>query len=155
LSSTDSSLDCSDFDRFYEQKFIRGAYNCIPRVESASIARNNQSLPASAPSDVVSTGAKIGIGIAVSIAGIGIVASIGLCWRRRQRRKAQVDGRSQFAQELPLGGHHEKSELPQGKHYEKIELPESEDSNATELPQGRHHERAEVPAISEPVELHE
>ena len=152
LNSTDSSLNCSEFDRFYEQKFIRGAYNCIAREKSASIADHNRSSPAS---DVVSTGAKIGIGIAVSIIGIGIVASIGLCWRRRQRRKTQVDVRSHLAHELPLGGHHEKPELPQGKHYERIELPESEDSITTELPQGRYHERAEVPTMLEPVELHE
>ena len=99
----------------------------LPNVTGQAITFNPTAIPSALPSkgsdDSLSTGAKAGIGVGVTLACLLLIA--GAAWfflRRRKnqqhvdREKAELDGSTQYG-----SGQYEKSELS-GNQYEKSEL---------------------------------
>ncbi|KAF4637159.1 hypothetical protein G7Y89_g903 [Cudoniella acicularis] len=110
IKSANSVFNCSKFDQFYSQHFIRGSYTCTS-------PSNNTSTKSSS----LSTGAKAGIGVGVSFEALVVITSIvtDLVKKKNSQRKEK--------RERSLGGEHNgtvgTSELPQGKHHERAEAP--------------------------------
>ncbi|KAL2063750.1 hypothetical protein VTL71DRAFT_5555 [Oculimacula yallundae] len=100
VNSTNTSFDCSEFDRFRSLGFIKGNYKSTnpPDKQSTSL----------------SGGAKAGIGIVATVlAIIFALCTWWFCFKKESSSKNQedVDPIDAIA-ELPQGGHHETTEVP-------------------------------------------
>lgn len=120
LISSNSSLNCSSLDNYYQTQVIRGAYNCTGLYGTSSTSTNTTSPAPRSGSSKLSTGAKAGIGIGVGIAVIALLA-LGV-WLILKKFKVvkRTEG-------VGMGTDDKKQELPQGRHHEKTELEARED----------------------------
>lgn len=115
-----NTLDCSGFQKEASPSgVIEGKFFC----QGSEPGQSNSSSPNNPPSahSRLSTGAKIGIGVALPLVAI-MVASIVFVWKKGYKLSLQRTGKTQ-----PVGPPHPReAELPLGSHYEKTELPVKE-----------------------------
>ncbi|CZR63789.1 uncharacterized protein PAC_13686 [Phialocephala subalpina] len=120
LVSSNSSLNCSTLNAYYQTQIIRGAYNCTG-LHGTSNSTNTTS-PGFHSKSKPSTGAKTGIGVGVGVTFIAMLA-LGIYLFLK---KFKVEKRSE-EDETRTKADVKKPELPQGGHHEKMELEAKED----------------------------
>lgn len=127
INNTNPRFNCSAFDEYKPQNFIRDIYHFTRPTDTA----NTNNITANA-NPTLSYGSEVGIGVGVGIAVITCITTIIYLVKKNYLSKDKPE-------KSPAGDGSEVSELPQGKHYEKAEV--SGERGATlELPLGRHHE---------------
>jgi hypothetical protein len=125
--SSNSSLNCSELDRYYSTQLIRGAYNCTGLHGNSAISPSNATnttSPVAAKSSKLSTGAKAGIGVGVGVAVVVAALALGIYLFLK---KFKVQKRSEGEEGTGPSADDKKAELPQGGHHEKTELEAKED----------------------------
>lgn len=138
IDSTNPALDCSQFQDFNDQNYIRNSYSCSS-VTKIRTTNSTGTEPTSNPKKHLSKGATAGVSVAAAFGGAALLTALlhfGRRWLNSKRfeiRPTSEDPSSAMSQ-LPSGGHHEMTEV-------------SGTSKLEEFPLGKHHEITELPAI--------
>lgn len=131
LVSSNSSLNCSGLDNYYQTQLIRGAYNYTSLHGTSSTSPSNSTNTTSpathSKSSKLSTGAKAGIGVGVAVAVIALLAFGVYLFLKKFKVEKRVEGGEGEAVGMGASADDKKPELPQGRYHEKTELEVKED----------------------------